>query len=204
MPVTRRPYPLLLLLTVCIWGASCKNNTPDNDNEPPSADSAYFSIRQFTKDQIHTYYGMPFTLYRVSHMNGAVDSTIVSFFDMDWSSILGIFSATDISPRKYIGKYAFSVADDETTGDRGYSYTSIDPKAFTRLLQINTDPSNNRITSIYIETAKRDFWGNKTQKLLYVPMHIIQIQETEGNLLGKARSLRVDYRFMQTDEVEQF
>jgi hypothetical protein len=137
-------------------------------------------------------------------MNDQVDSTLVDFFNMDWASILGTFSATDISARKYLGSYSFSMFDDNVTGNRGYAYTATDPKAFTRLLQINTDPFNNRITSIYIETAKKDFFGSKTQKLLYIPLRVIQIQESEGNLLSKGRNMRVDYQFLQPDEVEQY
>jgi hypothetical protein len=34
-------------------------------------------------------------------------------------------------------------------------------------------------------------------------MKIIQIQETEGKLFGKARNLRVEYRFMQDDAPEE-
>ena len=202
MLVKRTPYLLLLLLTLAICGASCKSNT--GDNEPPPADSSYFSIRQFIKDQIDTYYGAPYTLYRVARLDGQVDSTLVDFFNMDWGSVLGTFSATDISARKYLGSYSYSMSDDDITGNRGHAYSATDPKAFTRLLQINTDPSNNRITSIYIETAKRDFFGSKTQKLLYIPLRIIQIQEREGNLLSKDRDLRIDYKFLQEDEVEQF
>ena len=200
--VKRLLYALLLLLAGFIGNTSCKRSTVDN--EPSVSDSSYFSIRYFIKDQIQAYYGMPFSLYRVAHLNGKVDSTLVNFLNMDWTSILSTFSATDISAKKFLGKYDFYMSDDETTGNRGYTYTAKDPNVFTRMLQINTDPSNNLITSIYIETSKQDFFGNKKQKLLYIPMRIIQIQESEGSLIGKARNLRVDYRFMQEDEVEQF
>ena len=202
MLVKRTPYLLLLLLTIAIWGTSCK--TKAGDNEPPSADSSYFSIRQFITDQIHTFYGAPYSLYRVAHMNDQVDSSLVDFLTMDWASIIGTFSATDISARKYLGSYSFSMFDDDITGTRGYAYSATDPDVFTRLLQINADPFNNRITSIYIETGKKDFFGNKTQKLLYIPLRIIQIQESEGNLLSRSRNMRVDYRFLQPDDVEQY
>ena len=195
------PRFILLLLFA---GVSCTTSSKRYaiDNESSALDSSYFSISQFAKDQIQTYYGMPYTLYRVSQLNGATDSTIVDFLNMDWTSILGAFYATDISARKFLGKYDFSVFDEESTGNRGYTYTSKDPGNFTKLLVINSEPSTNRITSIYIETAKHDFFGSKKQKLLYIPLRIIQIQETEGSLFGKARNLRVDYKFMQEDEVK--
>ncbi len=200
--VKRLLYALLLLSAGLVSNTSCKKSAVDN--EPSVSDSAYFSIRYFIKDQIQTYYGMPFSLYRVAYLNGKTDSTLVNFLNMDWSSILGTFSATDISAKKFLGKYDFYMSDESATGHRGYTYTAKDPGAFTRLLQINSDPSTNLITSIYIETSKHDFFGDKKQKLLYVPMRVIQIQETEGSLIGKARNLRVDYRFVQEDEVEQY
>ena len=201
MSLKRSTFIPLILLAGLVIFSSCQKHAADD--RPVVADSAYFSIKQFAADQMHTYYGAPYTLHRISHLDGSLDSTMVTFFNMDWSSILNTFFATDISARKYLGKYSFSMSDDETTGGRGYMYTATDPDIFTRTLQINTDPSNNRITSIYIETAKGDFFGSKSQKLLYVPLRIIQIQETEHNLFRKARNLRIDYRFMEADEVEQ-
>jgi hypothetical protein len=190
-------YLIILWASLLSLGA-CKSYAVDN--EPPPADSAYFSVKQFIRDQILIYSGQPYTLFRVRHQDGAIDTTLVNFFNMDWPSILNTFNATDISPRKYLGKYTFSVYDEDITGNRGYTYTSTDPKNFTRTLIINTDPTNNKITSLYIETAKSGLFSNKTQKLLYIPLQIIQIQETEGRLLGKARNLRIDYRFMRPDE----
>ncbi len=201
MLAKRGIYPFILLTLVLIGTLSCRKNVVDN--EPPSADSSYFSVRQFIKDQIDTHYGKPYSLYRIAYLDDERDSTVVSFLDLDWSSILGTFSAADISPRKYLGKYDFSVSDESITGYRGYTYTSTDPEAFTRMFQINTDPTTNLIKSLYIETEKHDFFRNKTQKLLYIPLRIIQIQETEGSLFGKARNLRVDYRFMEEDEREE-
>lgn len=171
-------------------------------DESVSADSSYFSIRLFIDDQIDTYFGIPLTVYRISTMEGKKDSLLQSIDVVDWASVLGTFVATDISPRKFLGKYDFSVADDDVTGDRGFIYTAKDPDVFTRLLQINIDPSNNKITSIYIETERHDFWEDKSQKLLYVPLKVIQIQERENTLFSKARELRVEYRFLNDDRNE--
>ena len=170
------------------------------NNAPISADSSYFSVKQFIADQINYFRGQPFTLTRVTHFNGKVDTSLVNFMSMDWSSILQDFTTTDISERKFLGEYRFSHFDDETTGDRDYIYTATNPRLFTRQLQINTDGSTDKITSIYIETAKRDFFGSKTQKLLYSPLHIIQIQEAEHNIIGKAKNLRIDFSFPEAQE----
>lgn len=148
--------------------------------------------------------GQPQSLYKISKLNGAVDTTVTNFLQMDWTPIFNVIKATDISDKKFIGLYNFNMYDDDVTATRGLIYTAKDPNVLTRTLQISTDPSNNRITSIYIETAKHDFWGSTTQKILYIPMRIIQIQEAQDHLVGKARNLRVEYRFMRDDdEAEQ-
>lgn len=190
-----RPVTLFVLSIslFCFLSSSCTKELAAE--QPVSLDSSYFSIRQFLADQIHTYYGNPFTFYRIVAMNDRVDSALVGVDKVDWASVFGTFNATDISARKCLGKYRFSVTDDNITGDRGFIYTATDPKLFTQILQINADPSNYKISSIYMETAKEDFWEKKTQKLLYVPLHVIQIQEKEDGLLTGPRETRVEYRF---------
>lgn len=183
----------LSVLFFCFVSGSCKKQLLVEDTV--SSDTAYFSIKQFIADQIETNYGNPYTLYRIVAVDGKLDSTLQSIDDIDWTSVFGTFTATDISARKFLGKYNFAVSDDNTTGDRGFIYTAKEPELFTRLLQINVDPSNYRITSIYLETAKEDFWERKTQKLLYVPLHVIQIQETEDGFLTSPKEVRVEYRF---------
>jgi hypothetical protein len=123
---------------------------------------------------------------------------------MDWASIFITFNSTDISYNKFKGKYKEDFYEDQTTGLRGLSYSALEPDLLTRFLQVSLDPFNNRITSIYIETAKHDFWGSKTQKLLYVPLRVIQIQEKQTHRIGKSGNMRVDYRFMQEEEVVEY
>ncbi len=169
-------------------------------NEIVNEKDTYFSIKQFAADQIRLLWGQPHSLYKVTYLDGAVDSTLVNFVNLDWSPLLKTFGESDISNKKIIGKYAFAQYEDGLTATRNFIYTAKDPKLFTRTLQIATDPSNNRITSIYIETSKHDFFGGVRQKLLYVPLRIIQVQETQSSKLGKARNLRVEYRFLGEDD----
>jgi hypothetical protein len=191
----------LLAISTVFFTTACRLGA--DSNRVVSKDSTYFSMKQFEVDQAQLYGGTPLSLYRIAYLDDKKDTTIVNFMNMDWASIFRTFSAADISDPKFIGHYVFNAFDDETTGSRSYVYTAADAKQFTRLLQINTDPSNDRITSLYIETAKHSFLGSTTQKLLYVPLHIIQIQESVHNLIGPTRNLRIDYRFMQPEEVVQ-
>lgn len=157
--------------------------------------NTYFSIKQFAVDQIQTYGQQPFSTFRITKLNGKTDTTLANFTDMDWAPILNSFGETDISDKKFLGQYDFSMYDESITGARVLSYTAKNDKLLTRTLQIAADPTNNKITSIYIETAQNDFWGSQTQKLLYVPLRLIQIQKSKHGLLGKAWDLNTEWRF---------
>ena len=191
--IIRWAFPVLLLSLL-----SCQRYRTQADVINKS--DTYFSIIQYTQDQIHMFAGEPHSLYKITKLNNEVDTTIVNFLTMDWTPIFDVVRAADIADRKYLDLYDFNMYSDDITASRGFIYTAKDPKVLTRTLQINTDPSNNKITSIYLETAKRDFWGATTQKLLYIPMRILQIQEAQSHLIGKARNLRVEYRFMRDDD----
>lgn len=82
--------------------------------------------------------------------------------------------------------------DDNATVSRTYFYEAKNKKLLTKNLHIVTDPFNNKIKSIYIETEK----NGKVQKLYYIPLKLIQIQEYESSFLGKDKNLVVKYHFL--------
>lgn len=192
--ITKRRFYLLIKVVPLLTLLSCQRYAARK--EIVNENDTYFSIKQFAADQIKLHSGQPISLYKITHSNGNVDSTLVNFMNLEWAPIFRIFGETDIANKKFIGKYTFAEYNDDITVTRNFIYTAKDPDLFTRTLQIAADPDNNRIKSIYIETDKRDFLGETKQKLLYVPMRIIQIQEFKTGKLGKSRSMRVEYRFM--------
>jgi len=192
-----RHLPVFLTIIVLFFSCKRSETTAGAANEIiTDSTQTYFSINQLIDDQIALYYGQPFTLYRIATLNGKLDSTIVNTDNMDWAAILKAFRGTDISDRKYLGQYKFSMFDDDATGNRILVYEAKDPKLFTRQLQLIIDPSNFKILSVYVETAKNTTWRSRKQKLLYMPLKIIQLQEDEKPLVGEARNLHVDYRFL--------
>lgn len=156
----------------------------------------YFSVNLFYRDQWDMYHEEPLVLQKYSVLNGKQDSAIVPMNDIDWGAIFKIFSATDISNKKFLGQYDFSMFDNDMAASKVFYYQAKDPKLFTQVLQINIDPFNNHIRSIYIETAKHSFWNDKTQKLYYAPLKTLQIQETEKPLMGEKKDLKITYKFM--------
>lgn len=180
-----------IFLFILIAIAACKK--PENKTVSVDTSGAtYFSITQFAADQFNTFGGQPYSLQKVVTLNGKRDSTLESALTMDWASVLKPFLESDISDKKYLDQYHFSMFEDNITDTRNFFYEAKDPKLFTKKLQISSNAENNKIQSIYIETEK----NGKVQKLFYKPVKLIQIQEFETSFLGKDKDLRVEYIFM--------
>lgn len=188
---------LIVLCGFAIFNSSCKFSK--SDDRPLPADSAYFSIKEFVKDQIILNSGQPISLTRISVLNGEKDSSLTNYMTANWAPVFDAFNESDIAARKFLGQYSFSQFDDESTGTHDFVYTAKNPKLFTRTLQIHIDPYTNKIKSIYIETAKNNFWTNTNKKLLFIPYRIIQIQEAEHYFIGKSKELLVEFQFPQTE-----
>ena len=182
----------MLLFTV----VSCKPSTPAVKNDITNSGGTYFSIKQFIQDQWSLYHGQPFGLRKIVYLNGRVDSTMVSAYDLDWAPIFRVFIESDISDRKFLGKYDFSSFPDDATETNNFFYEAKDDKLYTRKLQISADNVSSKVRSIYIETQKKGKWSSRTQKLFYMPVKIISIQEYEKSGPGTARELRIEYRFL--------
>ncbi len=183
---------LLLMLTF----SACQNAADEAQPAPDPSAGTYFSVVQFAKDQFDTYLGQPFTLQKFTVLNNKTDSTMISAQLVDWASIVKLFAKADISDPRYLGQYNFSILNDDATDSRIFYYEAANPDLFTRSLQIVTDPVNNKIKSIYVETAEEGRFGSKQQKLYYAPVKVLQIQERETAAIGPDKDLRIEYRFL--------
>lgn len=156
----------------------------------------YFSIKGFVKDQWKTFHGQPVMLTQIVTLNNKTDTTLLSGLTMRWSPIFKTFFETDISAPEFLDKYEFTMFEEETTQTRTFSYVAKDPALFTQKLQIAADVFTNKIRNIYIETQKQSFWNTQTKKLLYSPMHVLQIQEHNDPLIGGQKDLVIEYKFL--------
>ena len=86
--------------------------------------------------------------------------------------------------------------EEETTQTRTFAYVAKDPELFTQKLQIAADVFTNKIRNVYVETQRQTFWNTQTKKLLYSPMHVLQIQEHNDPLIGGQKELIIEYKFM--------
>ncbi len=184
---------LMLMLTVF----SCKKKIVEAPVAVTDTTQTYFSIKGFLKDQVILLSGQPYSLNEFITRDGKTDSDMVNFYTMDLGYVLKTFIATDISNPEFLGKYRFSNFEEASTGNRTLMYEAKEPDLFTRTFSFSVDPTNDRILSLYVETSKKVSGGHLHQRLLYIPLKTIQIQEDEGATFSKTRNLRVEYRFLQ-------
>jgi hypothetical protein len=184
--------PGLLLFAGGLSSCSKKKAAP----VPDASDGTYYSIRSFARDQWNTFKEQPYVLSRTITFNGARDSALVQATDVPWGQIFKMIAETDISDPKFLDKYNFTMFVENMTQTRNFLYEAKDPALFTQKLQIAADMFNNKIRSVYIETAKKSFWNSETQKFLYSPVTSLQIQQHSDPLIGSSKDLVIDYKFL--------
>lgn len=184
----------ILFTTICIVLYSCAAKKADP--KPEIKGGTYFSIVQFTLDQWNTHHGQPYGMQKMAYMNGKTDSALINAYNLDWGAVFKVFFATDISDPKYLGQYNFSMFEDNATTTRNFFYEAKNDELFTRKFQVSADQFTDKVRSIYIETEKKTRWGTVTQKLLYIPLKVISIQEFEWSGGNKPKELRIEYRFL--------
>jgi len=190
-----------MLLAGCVFIFSCSHKSTQQQ-PPAAADSGQYSVKSYVRGQIRLLYDQPITLDRIVWEGGDRDSALLPITELDWDKVIPAFVKSDISAPEFIGQYRFSIADDDLTATRVLTYDALRPDLYTRIFQISTDVSNNLIRSIYIETRESGFWKKRSQKLLYVPGRVIQMQETEDPLIGATRQRRLEYRFTSPGQDE--
>lgn len=187
---------LVVLICVSCCIASCTRKEAKEEEKTPVNGGTYFSIKQFAADQWYNYYGQPYGVIKIAFHNNIPDTTITNSFAMDWGMVLKTFFETDISDRKYLGHYDFSTFNEEITNTRNYYYEAKDANLFTRKLQIMFSAANGRVHTIYIETAKKTGNGTRIQRLMYMPLKLITIQEFDQANPDADNNVRLEYRFL--------
>lgn len=187
------------LLAGSLLTASCTGEKTGDAPLGGSDSGRHYSIRSYISGQAIALSGQPLTLHRISREGDAYDSALVPIYGLNWKEVIERFAGSDISDRRFVGQYSFSISDDDLTATRVLTYTATRPDLFTRLFQINTDPENDRVKSIYIETRRSGFWRSLSQKLLYIPGNVVQVQETEDPLIGTTKRRRLEYKFLRDD-----
>ncbi|NCX94914.1 MAG: hypothetical protein EBX41_00645 [Chitinophagia bacterium] len=153
----------------------------------------YFPINQFIVDEWKNHANDPIVFKKTVTLNGKADSTFENALQVDWKSVLPYFIKTDISDPKYLGHYKYYQYQDENDGLFNMMYIAIDEDAYTQKLLVTADSRTKRIKGIYIETDEEGLMNKVHQKLMYIPAKVIQIQRYETPLMGKKKSIRIQY-----------
>lgn len=182
---------ILFILLALFLTQSCKQK-PQEEN--PNVDT-YFSVKQFLDDQWVNREGIPFTLRKITTFNGITDSSFIGLDSTVWQQIREKFDPTDISKPEFLDQYFYSNYDEDALDLTILHYEAKDKNLFTQKMDVNVDMFNNRVRSIYIETRKKNAIYIKTEKLLYAPDQIIQIQQFEKSIVSPIKEMKVVYLF---------
>ncbi len=193
--ILKQPILAALMLATPIAFSACSSKNPTPEAGTGTDSTTHYAVKNFVRGQILTMYGQPIVVERRFTDGARTDSSFVPISEARWNELFPAVMDADISDPSFNGQYDFTVADEQLTGSRVLTYSAKRPDLFTQLFQINTDPLNFKVKSIYIETRKSGFWRKVARKILYVPFNIIQIQETDDPLIGAAKNTRLEYRF---------
>lgn len=177
----------------CLLLSSCKENGPDLF---ANVKGTYFSINQFILDEWTNHANDMVSFQKCVKLNGKTDTSFTNVEKMDWNAILTPFIETDISDRKYLGRYTFTEFDNDFDHTHNYMYVAVNKELFTQKLLISIDMTTNKVKGVYLETQKKSFWNSGIQKLYYAPFKTIQIQQYDKPLIGSKKELVVQYNAM--------
>ncbi len=188
---------LLFVLLSGLFVSGCKKKKNATD-EFADVKGNYFSINQFIVDQWNNFPGPTCVLYKNVRVNGkTTDSSYTNTDKLDWTPIFQTFAATDISDRKFLGKYKFNQFDDPQDQTHNFFYQADDDDLFTQKLLITLDMYNMKVRGIYIEAFKKTATKETTEKLYYAPLKTLQIQTDEKPVFGSRKHTVENYDFMR-------
>ncbi len=187
---------LYSLFFIALIFASCQQKNGEIKTKKQDDGRTYFSVKQYIHDQWTIYKDQPFGFNKFVYLNGKMDSSLVNVDQVDWGAIIKPFFDADIGDKKFLGQYTFTAFQDQTTQTVNFYYEAKNDKLFTRKFQIMADDVTAKVRSIYIETERNSRGSHFTQKLFYIPLKVISIQEFDHSTPGPAKELRVEYRFL--------
>jgi hypothetical protein len=190
---------ILVLALLSVFSLqSCKEEDEKLKEDFSNVNGSYFSVRQFALDQWNTFYGEPFLIVKSVRVNdGRYDSSYTTSDTLNWGKIFKVFFATDISDRKFLGKYKYTQFEDAQDETLNLFYEALDDDLYTRKLLITADQYNHKVRGIYIEAVENSVGDAKIMKLYYKPMKRIQIQETESPMMGEKKHTVTEYEFIR-------
>ncbi len=190
-------FPLFLLIAfMAVLFSSCKEDS--NTEDFSDIKGNYFSVRQYALDQWNTFYGEPFLIVKTVRVNdGPYDSSYTTSDTLNWGKIFEEFFKTEISDRKYLGKYKFTQFDDKQDDTHNFFYEALEEDLYTRQLLISINMYTKKVKGIYIKAAGNSGMDDREVKLYYKPMKRIQVQVTETPTFGEKVHTVSEWEFIR-------
>ncbi len=144
----------------------------------------YPDLNQVLVDSWDT--NMPYVYLKVSQTNKQVDTVRVQSTSMPWDEIRSLFAKASINKPELNHHYSIDIMKDSILNTKTIYYKSLASEDYTRTLNIISSGDDNKLTSVYIETADHD----EISKILYIPESLIQIQKKPKE--GEKKQVKVE------------
>jgi len=176
---------IIFAAAICLTLFACKekqNSTAAKEKteaaQPQrSADTTqtHFSMKSYLADQWSMKKNDPYTIMKVTEVNGKRDSTLIPLDSALWVKMFEPFYASDIGEPKFQGWYRINTYSDEVTETNHLNYEAISPDYFTQKMDLGVNPVSNDVMSVYIETIDKKTDTIISNKLQYRPSEIVRI-----------------------------
>jgi hypothetical protein len=163
--------PLLLLFFL-----GCSNSTEEKN---------HFPITAFLEEELAQIDSLPVAIFHTRETNGIADTTVMDKKEFRALSmqLIGI----DFKEKKYKNSYKELVLEDVQLGNISIGYTTEDPDLPVRKIELNIDPSSNKIKSIFAERQEKEGEKLLIKKILWTAAAELMVNTSfyqEGQLLN--------------------
>ncbi len=140
----------VFLFFLLLWITACTSKKPAGKNKPAQlADTAkFYPLRNFFNEQIQYVDLRNFPIYQIKTMDGVADS--ISLSKDQFIQLAGIFLQHDLSDPAVKVQYQESVFQDLGTASVTINYTSTQPDAVVKNIDILLDESTNLVKRVFI------------------------------------------------------
>ncbi len=196
----------LVTISIFLFLFSCNNKSNDGTAEkspakanpttakadegvnPDGSDGTYFSIKQFLDERQEDEKNEPYVLLKVIKHDNKKDSSFLPLDETAWKELKAHFEDADIGDKKFLNRYEAQMFEDNLTQTIFLQYIAKNDDEVVRKMDINIDPKNEKIKSVYIELVKKSMSNTLINKILYTPEKLLQVQSLEKSKIKKSDS----------------
>lgn len=160
----------VLLLSGIILLAACSGN---NENKFEQEDKNFYPIASFIKSELKLVDSLPLAVFKYTVINQKTDTQIVG--KPEFRKIAESFISPDITVEPLKKKYKETVFMDATINSVTISYTTVDPNAEIRKIDVFINPETDKVRNIYVEKMSNQGDSSVTRKMIWTSGKFFQV-----------------------------